>query len=95
MLPTRETLSGVMQPIKLPTSTMLAVVQADCRWPLSSGLSIYCCSRFYSYGRECLIDPNKYHYLVCGCIEFDCGHMDIRMDVQTYVRKDGHFYRVY
>ena len=20
-----------------------------------------------------LIDPNKYHYLVCGCIEFDRG----------------------
>ena len=26
-----------------------------------------------SYCRECLIDHNKYHYLVCGCIESDCG----------------------
>ena len=38
-----------------------------------------------SYGRECLVDPNKFHYLVCGCIEFDCG----RTYVRTYVRTDG------
>jgi len=29
-----------------------------------------------SYRRECLIDLNKYHYLVCGCTVFDCGHTD-------------------
>jgi len=40
---------------------------------------------------EWLIDLNKYHYLVCGCIEYDCGHTDVRM----YVWMDGHFYRVY
>jgi len=34
-----------------------------------------------------VIDLNKYHYLVCGCIQFDYGHTDVRMD--------GHFYRVY
>jgi len=34
--------------IKLPTSTMLAVVQADRGWPLSSCLSIHCCSWFCS-----------------------------------------------
>ena len=34
---------------------------------------------------ECLFDPNKYHYLVFGCIEFDCG----RTYVQTDVRTDG------
>jgi len=37
-----------------------------------------------SYRRECLIDLNKYHYLVCGCIVFDCG----RTDVRTYGRTD-------
>jgi len=36
-----------------------------------------------SYLRECLIVLNKYHYLVCGCTESDCG------------RTNGHFYRVY
>jgi len=41
------------------------------------------------------IDLNKCHYLVCGCIESDCGRMDIRTDVRTYVRRDGHFYQVY
>jgi len=25
------------------------------------------------------INPHKYHYLVCGCIEFDCGRTDGRM----------------
>jgi len=39
--------------------------------------------------RECLIDLNKYHYLVCGCIEFDCGHTDVRMYGSTYVRTEG------
>jgi len=28
------------------------------------------------YHRECLIDLNKYYYLVCGWIVFDCGHTD-------------------
>jgi len=51
----------------------------DLRWP------------WKSYRCECLIDSNKYHYLVCGCIKFDCGCTD----VWTYVRTDGHFYRVY
>jgi len=40
---------------------------------------------------NCLIDVNKYHYLVCGCIVFDCGRtdgrmyrwMDVRMDIFT------------
>jgi len=27
------------------------------------------------------VDPNKFHYLVCGCVEFDCG--------RTYGRTDG------
>jgi len=27
---------------------------------------------------------NKYHYLVCGCIVFDCGRMDVGTDVRTY-----------
>ena len=45
--------------------------------------------------RECLINVNKYHYLVCGCIEFDCGRTDVRTDVRTYVRTDGHFDRIY
>jgi len=31
-----------------------------------------------SYRRECLIDPNNHHCLVCGCIEFDCGRADVR-----------------
>jgi len=36
-----------------------------------------------------------YHYLVCGCIVFDCGRTDVRTDGRrTYVRTDGHFYRV-
>jgi len=35
-----------------------------------------------SYRREWHIDLNKYHYLVCGCIEYDCGHTFGR----TYVR---------
>jgi len=58
-----------------------------------------------SYLRECHIDLNKYHYLVCGCIEFDCGRTDVRTYVRTdvrtdlrtytYVRTDGNFYRVY
>jgi len=34
------------------------------------------------YHREWLIDPNKYHYLVCGCIEYDCGCMYGRTDVR-------------
>jgi len=44
---------------------------------------------------ECLIDLNKYHYLVCGCIVFDCtygrtflpgllGHLS-RDDLKTQV----------
>jgi len=37
-----------------------------------------------SYRRECLIDLNKYHYLVCGCIVFHCG----RTDGRTYSRRD-------
>ena len=37
-----------------------------------------------SYRRECFIDLNKYHYLVCGCIEFDCGRTyDVRTDIRT------------
>jgi len=36
-----------------------------------------------SYSREFLIDPNKFHRLVCGCIVFDCGHTDVRTDVRT------------
>jgi len=32
------------------------------------------------YRREWLIDLKKYHYLVCGCIEFDCGCTDVRTD---------------
>jgi len=28
--------------------------------------------------RECLIDLNKYHYLICGCIVFHCGCTDGR-----------------
>ena len=39
-----------------------------------------------SYRREWVIDPNKCHYLVCGCIEFDCGRTDVRTDVPTYRR---------
>jgi len=41
-----------------------------------------------------VIDLNKYHYLVCGCIEFDCGRTDVRRptygrtDVRTYGRTD-------
>jgi len=42
-----------------------------------------------SYRRECLIDPNKYHYLACGCIEFDWTYGC------KYGRTDGYFYRVY
>jgi len=38
-----------------------------------------------SYHRECLIDRNKYHYLVCGCIVFHC----VLMYVRTYIRMDG------
>jgi len=38
-----------------------------------------------SYRRECLINLNKFHYLVCGCIVFDCG----RTYGQTDVRTDG------
>ena len=34
-----------------------------------------------------LIDPNKYHYFVCGCIVFHCG--------RTYIRTNRHFYGVY
>jgi len=45
----------------------------DLGWPWKS----YCC--------ECLIDLNKYHYLVCGCIVYDCGHMHGRT---YYVRTD-------
>jgi len=36
-----------------------------------------------SYHRECLIDLNKYHYLVCGCIVFHCGCTYVRTDVRT------------
>jgi len=36
------------------------------------------------YRREWLIDPNKYHYLVCGCIEFDCGRTYGRTYLRTY-----------
>jgi len=32
---------------------------------------------------ESVIDLNKYHYLVCGCIEFDCERTYGWMDVQT------------
>jgi len=46
----------------------------DLRWP------------WKSYRREWVIDPNKCHYLVCGCIEFDCGRTDVRTDVPTYRR---------
>jgi len=42
-----------------------------------------------SYRRECLISLNKYHYLVCGCIEFDCGRTYGRTDGCTDVRSDG------
>jgi len=45
-----------------------------------------------SYRRQCLIDPNKFHYLVCGCIEFDCGRRPtsyVRDVVRTYGRMDG------
>jgi len=48
----------------------------DLRWP------------WKSYHRECLIDLNKYHYLVCGCIEFDCGRTDGRTDI--FIRLLGH-----
>jgi len=41
-----------------------------------------------SYGRECLIDLNKYHY-------FHCGRTDVRTYGRTYVQTDGHFYQVY
>jgi len=44
-----------------------------------------------SYRRECLIDLNKYNYLVCGCIVFHCG----RMDRWTYSRMDIFTDRVY
>ena len=36
-----------------------------------------------SYRRECLINLNKYHYLVCGCIVFHCGRTDRRTDIFT------------
>ena len=42
-----------------------------------------------SYGRECLIDPNKFQYLVCGCIVFDCGRTYVRTYGRTYVRMNG------
>jgi len=32
-----------------------------------------------SYLRECLIDLNKYHYLVCSCVVFHCGRTDGRI----------------
>jgi len=32
---------------------------------------------------ESLINLNKYHYLVCGYIVFDCGRMDGRTDIFT------------
>jgi len=38
-----------------------------------------------SYHRECLIDPNKYHYLICGCVEF----VDVRTDGRTYGQTDA------
>jgi len=28
-------------------------------------------------------DPNKFHYLICGCIVFDSGRTDVQMDVRT------------
>jgi len=34
---------------------------------------------------ECLIDPNKYNYLVCSCIESDCGPTDVRTDGRTFL----------
>jgi len=40
-----------------------------------------------SYHRECLIDFNKYHYLVCGLIVFHCGRTEVHKDERT----DGHF----
>jgi len=40
-----------------------------------------------SHRRECLIDLNKYHYLVCGCIEFDAGRTDVRSYTYTYGRR--------
>jgi len=43
----------------------------DLRWP------------WKSHRRECLIDLNKYHYLVCGCIVFDRGRMDGQTDIFT------------
>jgi len=30
-----------------------------------------------SHRRECIVDLNKYHYLVCGCIMFHCGRMGL------------------
>ena len=38
------------------------------------------------YLRECIIDLNKHHYLVCGCIVFHCRRTDGRrpMYVRTY-----------
>jgi len=45
----------------------------DLRWP------------WKWYRREWLIDPNKYHYLVCGCIESDCGRTFVRTYGWTYV----------
>ena len=38
-----------------------------------------------SYRRECLIDLNKYHYLVCGCVVFHCGRTDVRTHGRTFL----------
>jgi len=40
------------------------------------------------YHREWLIDPNKYHYLVCGSIEYDCGRTYGRTYIRTDLRMD-------
>jgi len=39
-----------------------------------------------SYRRECLIDLNKYHYLVCGCIVFHCWRTDGRTFLLGFFR---------
>jgi len=49
----------------------------------------------YDDPHECLIDLNKYHYLVCGCIVFDCRCTDVWTNVRMDGRTDGHFYQVY
>jgi len=46
MLHAHETMLGLDAVYILPTSTMLAAVQADHERPLSSRLSIHCCRNF-------------------------------------------------